>query len=133
MANSIIEELLACPYTPSELIDITRKETYTKDNGAQGSRTIPVGEYRVFVAPPDTMNKNDGAILERLMTGDSTKKVLMVYGNCPDVRAGDTVYRKQKDKLYYEVKIAGHHGESFNEPMIKHDKLYIILKGNQKA
>ena len=133
MARSIIDALLACPATPSEMITVTRTETYKKDNGSQGRKTVDVGEYKVFIAPPDTMNKNDGMILERLMSGDSTKIVLMVYGNCPNVKVGDTVYRGQKDKLYYEVKIVGHHGKSFNEPMIKHDKLYIVLKDNQKV
>jgi len=133
MAITIIEQLLNCPLTPKELITVTRTETYTKKNGAEGTRKIKVGDFNVFVSPPDTLNKNDGAILEQLMAGNKTRKVYMVYGLMEGIKDGDTIYRGQTDKSYYEVKIVGYHGESFNLPEIRHHKVYIVYKDNQKG
>ena len=130
--TTIIEELLACPLTPSELITVTRTEPFTKPNGAEGTRKVNVGEFKVFVSPPDTLNKNDGAILEQLMAGNKTRKVYMAYGLMNGIKDGDTIYRGQTDKAYYEVKIVGYHGESFNLPEIRHHKVYMVYKDNQK-
>ena len=131
--NTIIEELLACPLTPREQVTVTRTTQEVKENGAETTKKINVGEFTVFVSPPDTLNKNDGAILEQLLAGNQTRKVYMMYGLCPDIKDGDTVYRGQTDKSYYEVKIVGYHGESFNMPQIRHHKCYIVYKDNQKA
>ena len=131
--TTVIEQLLACPLTPREQITVTRTETYTKENGSEGTRKINVGTFTVFVSPPDTLNKNDGAILESLLKGNKTRKVYMVYGLMTGIKDGDTVYREQTDKAYYEVKIVGYHGESFNIPEIRHHKVYIIYKDNQKG
>lgn len=130
--TTIIEQLLACPLTPKEQVTVTRTETYTKPNGADGTRKVSVGEFSVFVSPPDTLNKNDGAILEQLMAGNKTRKVYMMYGLCSGIKDGDTVYRSQTDKAYYEVKIVGYHGDSFNMPEIRHHKCYIVYKDNQR-
>ena len=131
--NTIIEELLNCPLTPSEVITVTRSITQKKDNGSETVIKVNVGEFKVFVSPPDTLNKNDGAILESLLAGNKTRKVYMVYGFMPDLKDGDTVYRGQTDKSYYEVKIVGYHGDSFNMPAIRHHKAYIVFKDNQKG
>ena len=131
--TTIIEHLLACPLTPKEQITVTRTETYIKANGAEGTKKVSVGTFSVFVSPPDTLNKNDGAILEQLMKGNKTRKVYMVYGLMTGIKDGDTVYREQTDKSYYEVKIVGYHGESYNLPDIRHHKVYIIYKDNQKS
>lgn len=130
--TTIIEELLACPLTPREQITVTRKETYIKTNGSEGTRKITVGEFTVFVSPPDTLNKNDGAILESLLKGNQTRKVYMAYGLMTGIKDGDTIYRGQTDKAYYEVKIVGYHGESHNMPEIRHHKVYMVYKDNQK-
>ena len=130
--TTIIEQLLNCPLTPKEQVTVTRTETYVKSNGSEGTRKVTVGDFTVFVSPPDTLNKNDGAILEQLLAGNKTRKVYMMYGLCPDIKDGDTVYRGQTDKAYYEVKIVGYHGESFNMPEIRHHKCYIVYKDNQK-
>lgn len=129
---TIIEQLLASPLTPREQVTVTRTITQTKSNGADSTMKVNVGEFTVFVSPPDTLNKNDGAILQSLMAGNKYRKVYMMYGLCPDIQAGDTVYRGQTDKAYYEVKIVGYHGESFNMPEIRHHKCYIVYKDNQK-
>ena len=131
--DTVIENLLNCPLTPCELITVTRIETYLKDNGAEGSKKVDVGTFKVFVSPPDTLNKNEGAVLEQLMAGNKTRKICMVYGLCEGIKEGDTVYRGQTDKKYYEVKIVGYHGESYNLPHIRHHKLYIVSKDNQRA
>ena len=131
--TTVIEQLLACPLTPKELVTVTRTETYTKPNGAEGTLKSTVGEFSVFVSPPDTLNKNDGAILEQLMAGNKTRKVYMVYGLMTGIKDGDTLYRGQTDKAYYEVKIVGYHGESQNLPEIRHHKCYIVYKDNQSA
>ena len=131
--TTIIEQLLNCPLTPKEQVTVTRYETVVKDNGAESSKLVNVGTFSVFVSPPDTLNKNDGAILEQLMAGNKTRKVYMMYGFCNGIKDGDTVYREQTDKSYYEVKIVGYHGESYNLPEIRHHKCYIIYKDNQKA
>ena len=130
---TVIEQLLACPLTPREQITVTRIETFNKENGAEGTKKVNVGEFTVFVSPPDTLNKNDGAILESLLKGNKTRKVYMVYGLMNGIKDGDTVYRAQTDKAYYEVKIVGYHGESFNAPEIRHHKCYIVYKDNQKG
>ena len=131
--TTIIEQLLNCPLTPKEQVTVTRYETVVKDNGAESSKLVNVGTFSVFVSPPDTLNKNDGDILEQLMRGNKTRKVYMMYGLCNGIKDGDTVYREQTDKSYYEVKIVGYHGESYNLPEIRHHKCYIIYKDNQKA
>ncbi len=130
--TTIIEQLLACPLTPKEQVTVTRTETYVKPNGSEGTKKITVGDFTVFVSPPDTLNKNDGAILQSLMEGNQTRKVYMMYGLCPDIKDGDTIYRGQTDKGYYEAKIVGYHGESFNMPEIRHHKVYIVYKDNQR-
>ena len=130
--TTVIEQLLTCPLTPKEQVTVTRTVTTVKENGAETTEKTTVGEFAVFVSPPDTLNKNDGAILEQLMAGNKTRKVYMMYGLCPNIKDGDTVYRGQTDKAYYEVKIVGYHGESFNMPEIRHHKCYIVYKDNQK-
>lgn len=130
--TTIIEQLLACPLTPREQITVTREITQVKPNGAETVIKVNVGEFTVFVSPPDTLNKNDGAILESLLAGNKSRKVYMTYGYCPDIKEGDTVYRGQTDKKYYEVKIVGYAGGSFNMPEIRHHKCYIVSKDNQK-
>ena len=130
--TTIIEQLLNCPLTPSEMVTVTRTITTEKSNGAETTAKTTVGEFKVFVSPPDTLNKNDGAILEQLMAGNKTRKVYMMYGLCPNIKDGDTVYRGQTDKKYYEVKIVGYHGDSYNLPEIRHHKCYIVYKDNQR-
>lgn len=132
MAITIIEQLLASPLTPKELITVTRCKKTVKPNGADTITFVNVGEFTVFVSPPDTLNKNEGAILDQLLAGNKQRKILMAYGLCPDVQVGDTIYRGQTDKQYYEVKIVGYHGESFNMPEIRHHKIYMLLKDNQQ-
>lgn len=131
--KTIIEQLLACPLTPRETITVTRELTQVKANGAESVTKENIGDFIVFVSPPDTLNKNDGAILEQLMSGNKSRKVYMMYGFCPGIKEGDTVYRGQTDKGYYEVKIVGYHGNSANHPEIQHHKCYIVYKDNQKA
>lgn len=130
--TTIIEMLLASPFTPREQITVTREVATVKENGAETINKVNVGEFTVFVSPPDTLNKNEGAILEELMRGNKTRKVYMVYGLMTGIKDGDTVYRGQTDKQYYEVKIVGYHGDSFNLPEIRHHKIYIVSKDNQK-
>lgn len=130
---TIIEQLLSCPLTPREQITVTRTIQQVKPNGAETTIKVNVGEFTVFVSPPDTLNKNDGAILEQLMAGNKTRKVYMVYGLMEGIKDGDTIYRGQTDKAYYEVKIVGYHGESFNQPEIRHHKIYMVYKDNQRA
>lgn len=131
--TTVIEELLNSPLTPSEVVTVTRTLEQVEDNGAETTVKVNVGEFKVFVSPPDTLNKNDGAILQSLLAGNKSRKVYMMYGLCPDIKDGDTVYRGQTDKGYYEVKIVGYHGNSFNLPEIRHHKCYIVYKDNQKA
>ena len=128
----IIEALLNHPTTPSEMIDITRTATITKSNGSQGTIKETVGAYKAIFLPPDTTNKNDGAILERLMSGTSTKEVYMVYTYAPNAKEGDTVYRREDGK-YYEVKINAFFGSKVNFKPISYTKLYVVLKDNQRA
>ena len=129
--TTIIEQILDCPLTPTEIITVTRSLTQVKPNGAETTIKVNVGEFKVFVSPPDTLNKNDGAILEQLLAGNKTKKVYMAYGLMGGIRDGDTIYRGQTDKAYYEAKIGGYHGESFNMPEIRHHKVYMVYKDNQ--
>lgn len=131
--TTVIEELLNSPLTPSEVVTVTRTIQQVKPNGAETTIKVNVGEFKVFVSPPDTLNKNDGAILQSLLAGNKSRKVYMMYGLCPDIKDGDTVYRGQTDKGYYEVKIVGYHGNSFNLPEIRHHKCYIVYKDNQRA
>ena len=132
MVMNLIEVLVNSPFTPHEEVIVTRKVPITKENGAETTITENIGTFTVFISPPDTLNKNDGAILERLMIGAKTNKAYMMYGLCEGIKDGDTVFRPQTDNLYYEVKIEGHHGEAFNNTAIRHHKCYIVLKGNQK-
>ena len=127
----IIEALLNHPTTPSEMIDITRTATITKPNGSQGTIKETVGDYKAIFLPPDTTNKNDGAILERLMSGATTKEVYMVYTFAPNAKEGDTVYRREDGK-YYEVKINAFFGSKVNFKPISYTKLYVVLKDNQR-
>lgn len=127
----IIEALLNHPTTPSEMIDITRTATITKPNGSQGTIKETVGAYKAIFLPPDTTNKNDGAILERLMSGATTKEVYMVYTYAPNAKEGDTVYRREDGK-YYEVKINAFFGSKVNYKPISYTKLYVVLKDNQR-
>lgn len=128
----IIEALLNHPTTPSEMIDITRTATITKPNGSQGTIKETVGAYKAIFLPPDTTNKNDGAILERLMSGATTKEVYMIYTFAPNVKEGDTVYRREDGK-YYEVKINAFFGSKVNFKPISYTKLYVVLKDNQRG
>lgn len=130
--TTIIEQLLNCPLTPREQITVTRTETYVKSNGSEGTKKVAVGEFTVFVSPPDTLNKNDGAILESLLKGNQTRKVYMAYGLMTGIKDGDTIYRGQTDKGYYEAKIVGYHGDSYNLPEIRHHKIYMVYKDNQQ-
>ena len=128
----IIEALLDLPTTPSEMIDVTRTTTITKPNGSQGTIKENVGSYKALFMPPETMNKNDGAILERLMSGANTKEVYMIYTFAPNVKDGDTVYRRE-DSKYYEVKINAFFGSKTNFKPISYTKLYVMLKDNQRG
>ena len=128
----IIEALLNHPTTPSEMIDITRTATITKPNGSQGTIKETVGAYKAIFLPPDTTNKNDGAILERLMSGATTKEVYMIYTFAPNAKEGDTVYRREDGK-YYEVKINAFFGSKVNFKPISYTKLYVVLKDNQRG
>ena len=89
--TTIIEQLLASPLTPREQITVTREITQVKPNGAETTIRVNVGEFTVFVSPPDTLNKNDGAILQSLLAGNKSRKVYMTYGFCPDIKEGDTI------------------------------------------
>ena len=126
----IIEALLDHPTTPSEMIDVTRIVPTTKSNGAESTKKVNVGSYKTIFLPPDTTNKNDGAILEQLLAGNKTKEVYMVYCYAPDVKDGDTVYRRENGK-YYEVKINAFFGSKTNFKPISYTKLYVVLKDNQ--
>ena len=128
----IIEALLDFSLTPSEMIDVTRTATVDKSNGSQGTIKETVGSYKAIFMPPETMNKNDGAILERIMAGASTKEVYMIYTFAPDVKEGDTVYRRESGK-YYEVKINAFYGSKENIVPISCSKLYVVLKDNQRG
>lgn len=129
---NLIEALINNPLTPHEQVIVTRKKAVVKENGAETTLTENVGNFTVFISPPDTLNKNDGAVLERLMTGAKTNKTYMMYGLLDGIKDGDTVLRPQTDNLYYEVKIVGQHGEAFNNTAVRHHKCYIVLKENQK-
>lgn len=126
----IIEALLNHPTTPSEMIDVTRAATIIKPNGAEGIIKENVGSYKAIFLPPDTTNKNDGAILEQLLSGNKTKEVYMVYCYAPTIKDGDTVYRREDGK-YYEVKINAFFGSKVNFKPISYTKLYVALKDNQ--
>lgn len=128
----IIEALLNHPTTPSEMIDVTRTATITKPNGSQGTIKEIVGAYKAIFLPPDTTNKNDGAILERLMSGATTKEVYMIYTYAPNAKEGDTVYRREDGK-YYEVKINAFFGSKVNFKPISYTKLYVVLKDSQRG
>ena len=130
--TQIIEALLNLPLTPSEMVDVTRTTTYIKENGAEGTSKVEVGSYKTIFMPPETMNKNDGAILEQLMSGNDIKEVYMVYCFAPDIKVGDTIYRRESGK-YYEVKIAAFYGSKVNIVPISCSKLYVVLKDNQRA
>lgn len=132
MLNNLVSILVNSPYTPHEKVIVTRTATIKKKNGAEDTLTENVGEFNVFVAPPDTLNKDDGAILKQLLEGNKSRKVYMMYGVTPDIKDGDTVYRPQTDKLYYEVKIVGFHGDGNEYVPISHHKCYIVSKDNQK-
>lgn len=127
----IIEALLNHPTTPSEMIDVTRTIQQIKPNGAETTIKVNVGSYKVIFLPPDTTNKNDGAILEQLLSGNKTRKVYMVYCYAPDVKAGDIVYRREDGK-YYEVKINAFFGSKTNFKPISYSKLYVVSVDNQK-
>ena len=47
------------------------------------------------------------------------------------IKDGDTVYRQQTDKLYYEVKIVGFHGDGNEYVPISNHKCYIVSKDDQ--
>lgn len=127
----LIESILDLPFTPSEMIDITRVITQTKPNGADTVIKVNVGVYKCMFLPPETMNKDDGAVLQQLMEGNDIKEVYMVYCYAPDVKVGDTIYRRENG-LYYEVKINAFYGSKINYKPISHNKLYVVLKDNQK-
>lgn len=130
---NLIEALINNPLTPHEQVVITRKVPIIKEgNGAETTITENVGTFNVFVTPADTLNKNEGATLERLMTGVKTNKTYMMYGLLDGIKDGDTVLRHQTDNLYYEVKIVGEQGAGFNNVAIRHHKCFIVLKENQK-
>lgn len=129
--NGLVSILVNSPYTPHEQVTVTRTATITKKNGAEDTLTENVGQFTVFIAPPDTLNKDDGAILQQLMSGNKSRKVLMMYGITTDIKDGDTVYRQQTDKLYYEVKIVGFHGDGNEYVPISHHKCYIVSKDEQ--
>ena len=128
--TQLIESILDMPFTPSEMIDVSRTETYTKPNGAEGTRKVSVGAYKCIFLPPETMNKNDGAILQQLMSGNEIKEVYMIYCYAPNVKVGDTVYRRENSQ-YYEVKINAFYGSKTNYKPISHNKIYVVLKDNQ--
>lgn len=127
----LIESILDLPFTPSEMIDVTRVITQTKPNGADTVIKVNVGVYKCMFLPPETMNKDDGAVLQQLMEGNDIKEVYMVYCYAPDVKVGDTIYRRENG-LYYEVKINAFYGSKINYKPISHNKLYVVLKDNQK-
>lgn len=128
----IIEALFDFDLTPSEMIDVTRFATITKPNGADSTIKENVGSYKAIFLPPETTNKNDGAILQQLMSGNETKEVYMIYCYAPNVKDGDTVYRRENGK-YYEVKINAFFGSKVNFKPISYTKLYVILKDNQRV
>ena len=127
----IIEALLNHPTAPSEMIDVSRTETYTKPNGAEGTKKVTVGAYKCIFLPPETMNKNDGSVLQQLMAGNDIKEVFMIYCYAPNVKVGDTIYRRENG-LYYEVKINAFYGSKVNYKPISHNKMYVALKDNQR-
>jgi len=129
----IIEALLDFSLTPSEMIDVTRSTTIIDDDtGAEKVTDEIVGNYKVIFLPPETTNKNDGAILQQLMEGNKTREVYMVYGYMPNVKVGDTIYRRENE-LYYEIKINGFFGSEVNIVPISYTKLYVVLKDNQRV
>lgn len=130
--TQIIEALLDFPLTPSEMMDVTRTATVDKSNGSQGTIKENVGSYKAIFMPPETMNKNDGQVLERIMAGASTKEVYMIYCYAPNVKVGDTVYRRENGKKY-EVKINAFYGSKENFKPISCNKLYVVLKDNQRG
>jgi len=129
--TQLIESILDLPFTPSEMIDVTRTTTYTKPNGSEGTLKETVGVYKCVFLPPETMNKNDGAILQQLMSGNEIKEVYMIYCYAPNVKVGDTVYRRENSQ-YYEVKINAFYGSKVNYKPISHNKMYVVLKDNQR-
>ena len=131
MLNNIADILVNSPFTPHERIKVTRKEIVREKQGGDNTTIKVVGEFTVFVSPPDTLNKNEGAILQQLLEGNKDRDVYMVYGITPDIKDGDTVYRFQTDKKYYEVKIVGFHGNGNEFIPISHHKCYIVSKEKQ--
>ncbi len=129
---NFVETLIKSNICPHEDIIVTRKVAYEKPDGSEDVIEEQVGRYTVFAMPPDTTNNADGAILERLLAGDSTKKVMIVYGVMPEVKEGDYVQRIQTDNYIYEVQIVSPHGVGQEKTPITHDKLYIVLKDNQR-
>lgn len=132
MLNNIVDILVKCPFTPHEKVLVTRKKTIREEkSGGDDTLTETVGEFTVFVSPPDTLNKDEGATLKQLLEGNKHKDIFMVYGITPDIQDGDTLYRMQTDKKYYEVKIVGFHGDGNEYIPITHHKCYIISKEKQ--
>lgn len=132
MTVNLMDLLIRFPLTPHEDVEVSRLEATVDEYGAEDTKSVEVGTYTVMIAPPDTLNKNDGAILEQLMRGIGTRKVYMMYGRMPDIKEGDTVKRIQGDGLEYEVKIVANHGYGFSPVAVTHEKCYIVLKDNQK-
>ena len=128
----IIEALLDFQLTPSEMIDVTRTVTQVDDEtGSEFVTKQNVGSYKTIFLPPDTLNKNDGIVLQQLMEGNKNKEIYMLYCYAPDVKAGDTVYRRENG-MYYEVKIAAFYGSKVKIVPISCSKIYVVLKDNQK-
>lgn len=132
MVINIVEALINSPLTPHERVMISRRTPFVKPNGSEGILTEEIGTYTVMAMPPDTTNNADGAILEQLMAGNQTKKVMILYGVMPLVKVGDFVKRIETDKLTYEVKVVSPHAVSGERTPITHDKLYVVLKDDQK-
>ena len=129
----IIEALLDFQLTPSEMVDITRYGTIINEEyGDETTLTEQVGAYKCLFLPPETTNKNDGAILEQLLAGNKNREVYTVYTYAPNVKVGDTIYRRENG-LYYEVKIAAFFGSKVNIVPISYSKLYVVSKDDQRS
>jgi hypothetical protein len=125
---ALIDIIVGIPYTSSETVNVIRKETFTKPNGAEGYIENDLGDFKVNIQPMGTLNKIEGLTLRSELTGNGIDEVWGMYSHNYGFKMGDIVTRSS-DGLKYEIKSAEING--LGTPL-EFSKCLIVKVDNQE-
>lgn len=97
MINTLI------PLIDNENIKVTREEVFDKPNGAEGTRKVEIGIFKVSIQGIKSNIKVQGYVLDKNLDGSKINSAFICYSENVDIKVGDIITRINRDNFDYEV------------------------------